>query len=237
MEFDISGLESGIPVHIFGQQLILFSGLIYVAIALAIMLVLAVMLRVASNKQDRKAKPSAILVITETLWKFSGGPVEGITKRYKPALHIFAANLFTFLLLINTTGMWGVDPPASNVFIALSLGILTGIMVHGLGISSGLGEYFKGYFQPFALLFPLNVMEVFSQIISISMRLFGNMLAGIVLAQLLRMALDGVGIGFAYIVAGGFLSMYSDLFIATIQSLIFMTLTISYIKGKIEHLA
>lgn len=237
MEIDISGLETGIHVNLFGYDLIIFSGLIFIMIALAIMLVLGVVLRVAVSRQDMNKKPSPVLVVTESLWKFSGGAVDGLDeKTHKQPLHGFAANLFVFLLLINTAGLWGFEPPASNAFIAIALGLMIGGMVHGLGIAHGPVEYIKSYFKPYAIMFPINLMEVFSQIVSISMRLFGNMLAGIVLAQLLKMAFGGLGpvvLAIGYPTIGGLLSMYSDLFIATIQSLIFMTLTISYIKGKL----
>jgi len=237
MEIDITGLETGVHVNLFGYDLVIFSGLIFIMIALTVMLVLGVALRMAVNHQDLSKKPSPILVIAETLWTFCGGAVAGLDeKTHEQTLHGFAANLFVFLLLINTAGLWGFEPPASNAFIALSLGLMVGVMVHFLGIQHGFGEYIKSYFKPYAIMFPINLMEVFSQIVSISMRLFGNMLAGIVLAQLMKMALGGlgsIGILVGYPTIGGLLSMYSDLFIAAIQSLIFMTLTISYIKGKL----
>ncbi|MGL5041606.1 MAG: FoF1 ATP synthase subunit A [Culicoidibacterales bacterium] len=236
MDFDISGFKSGIPVTLFGQNILIFRGLIYIAIALGLLIVLAIILGKSARAQKPMEKPSPILIIAESLWKFSGGPVEGISKRYKPVLHVFAVNLFMLLILINTTGLWGVEPPAANVFIALSLGVLVGIMIHSYGINSGIKVYLKSYLHPFFIMLPLNIMEIFSQIISISMRLFGNMLAGVVLAALLKMATSGFLFGIFYAPLGGVLSMYSDLFIAAIQSLIFMTLTISYIKSKIEHI-
>lgn len=237
MEIDITGLETGIHLNIFGYDIIIFHGLLVIIGALAVMLVLGIVLRVAVAKQDITKKPSAVLVLAESLWNFSGGSVEGLDeKTHKTGLHIFAANLFIFLLLINTAGLWGLEPPASNAFIAIGLGLMIGLMVHGLGITHGIVGYIKEFFKPNPVMFPINLIEVFSQIISISMRLFGNMLAGIVLAQLLKMFFNAIGLPafvLLYPTIGGLLSMYSDLFIAGIQSLIFMTLTISYIKGKL----
>ncbi|GBU10870.1 hypothetical protein AwErysi_04860 [Erysipelotrichaceae bacterium] len=236
MELDISGLEHGIPIMFMGQKVVIYMGVVYIAIALLVMLLMSFSLRYFSKKQKRDEKPNVFLVIAESLWKFSGGPTEGIPDKYEKSLHVFAVNLFILLMLINTTALWGINPPAANVFIALGLGLLVGIIIHVLAISAGPAEYFKSFFEPFWIMFPLNLVEVFSQVISISMRLFGNMLAGIVLAELMKMALANANFLILYPIFGGILSLYSDLFIATIQSLIFMTLTISYIKGRLGHL-
>ena len=237
MEIDITGFETGIHINLFGHELVIFSGLVFIAIAAALLLVLGLVLRIAVQRQKLDEKPSAVLVLAESLWTFAGGPVEGLTeKTHKQPLHAFAASFFVFLLFINTVGLWGFEPPAANVFIALGLGVIVLILVHGLGITHNVKEYFAEYFQPSIIMFPINVIEVFSQFVSISMRLFGNMLAGIVLASILKMGFGALGkIPFMvlYPTIGGLLSMYSDLFIAVIQSLIFMTLTISYIKGKL----
>jgi F-type H+-transporting ATPase subunit a len=237
MEIDITGFSTAEHFNIFGHEIVLFEGLIFIMAVLVVMLVLGLVLRSAVKHQDVNEKPSAVLVVAESLWRFAGGTTEGLDKStHKKQLTAFAATLFVFMLLINTAALWGSEPPASNVFIAITLGLMVGLLVHLLGFAHSPKEYIKSFFQPSVLMFPINVMEVLSQIVSISMRLFGNMLAGIVLAALLKMALKALGpitylIG--YPIFGGLLSMYSDLFIATIQSLIFMTLTISYVKSKL----
>jgi len=237
MEIDITGFESAKHFTVFGHEIVLFEGLIFIMAALVVMLVLGLILRIATKQQDVYKKPSAVLVVAESLWRFAGGTTEGLdASTHEQPIHAFAANLFVFMLLINTAGLWGTEPPASNVFIAITLGLMVGFLVHFLGIMHGPIEYIKSFFRPNVLMFPINFLEIFSQIVSISMRLFGNMLAGIVLAALLKMAFSALGpvvLAIGYPTVGGLLSMYSDLFIATIQSLIFTTLTISYIKSKL----
>jgi len=237
MEIDITGFEKAEHFNIFGYDFVLFEGLIFIIAALVVMLVLGFVLRSAIKHQNVYEKPSAIIVLAESLWRFTGGASEGLDeKTHEEPLRAFAACLFVFMVLINTAALWGIEPPAANVFVALTLGLIVGFLVHFLGFMHGPVEYFKSFFHPNIIMFPINVIEVFSQIVSISMRLFGNMLAGVVLASLLKMALQGLGpfvYAIGYPVLGGMLSMYSDLFIATIQSLIFMTLTMSYIKSKL----
>jgi len=237
MEIDITGFASAEHFTIFGYEIVLFEGVIFIMAALVVMLIMGFIVRHAVKTQSVYEKPSPVLVLAESLWRFSGGTTEGLdASTHKQSLQAFAANLFVFMLLINTAGLWGTEPPAANVFIAITLGLIVGFLVHFLGFTHGPIDYIKSFFRPSALMFPINIMEVFSQIVSISMRLFGNMLAGIVLASLLKMALSGLGSIFyaiGYPIFGSLLSMYSDLFIATIQSLIFMTLTISYIKSKL----
>jgi|GEM_PF-2843674 len=241
MEIDIFGIDTATKINIFGYDLFIFSGLKFIFGVLLIMLILSIMLRIAVKRQAIDKEPAPIIVLAETLWQFAGGTVEGLDeKHHLNSMHVFAANLFLFMLLINTAGLWGTHPPAANAFIAVALGIIVAILVHVQGLFLSPLQYLKSYTSPSLLMLPINIMEAFSQIISVSMRLFGNMLAGIVLAQLLHSAFSMIGmvaVGIFYPTIGGLLSIYSDLFIACIQSLIFTTLTMSYIKGKLlpEH--
>lgn len=236
MELDITGLETAIEFKLLGYHFVIFQGFFVILVASCVLILLACMLRLAVARQNMLKKPSPILIIAESLWKFSGGALEELQgSRYRKGLNVFAANLFLLLMFINTAGIWGLHPPASNVFIAFSLGIVVALTVHGVGLSVGLKHYLKTYIHPNWFFLPINLIETFAQIISISMRLFGNMLAGIVLIQLLSMLLrlSPIALGIFYPTFGGLLTMYSDLFIATIQSFIFMTLTLSYIKAKL----
>lgn len=248
-QVSITGLEDGFSFFIFGQHIVIMRALLYMSFALFALLLFAFFLRYLTAKQDIKAKPHPVLIVTETFWKFSGGNLATIKQnKYYDFLHVFAANLFIFLFLINMMGIFGVSPPAASLIFALGLGIFIALFVHGLGLAGGMKQYLVAYMNPMVFFLPLNIVEIFSQVISISMRLFGNMLAGVILSELIKSALTvalpsvvtGLPIAYLfgqvfYIFVGSALSLYSDFFIAAIQSLIFMSLSISYIKGKIAY--
>ncbi|GKT30931.1 putative multi-domain containing protein, partial [Aduncisulcus paluster] len=67
---------------------------------------------------------------------------------------------------------------------------MTFVMIHGFGIKAkGLGTYLKGFLDPMPFLLPLNIMGELATPISLSFRLFGNIVGGVIVMNLLYGAL------------------------------------------------
>ncbi|HHZ16119.1 MAG TPA: F0F1 ATP synthase subunit A [Peptococcaceae bacterium] len=98
-------------------------------------------------------------------------------KRYLPLLGTF----FLLILLSNYSGLLpgaghvnGLAAPTSTLSVTAGFAIVVFFATHYYGIKAkGLG-YFKHFFQPIFILFPLNVLEEFTRPLSLSLRLFGN---------------------------------------------------------------
>ena len=97
----------------------------------------------------------------------------------------------------------------------------------------GIGHYFLGYGQPMLMMLPINVIERVMLPVSLSLRLFGNILAASFLVELVYESLDKI----AWIAQIGLpvpLHAYFDIFDGVIQAYVFVFLTSLYIKEAIE---
>ena len=92
-----------------------------------------------------------------------------------------------------------------------------------------MGKHFTNLFQPVAILFPINVISEIATPLSLSVRLFGNIMSGTVLMGLvygmfpllLKMGIPAV------------LHVYFDVFSGCIQAYVFAMLTMVYVNDKI----
>ena len=146
-------------------------------------------------------------------------------KKYFPLI----CSLFLFLLLSNWLGVIPkLAEPTRDLNTTLGMGILGGIISHGSGIKvKGLKGYLKEYFSPMWFMAPLNVIGELAQVVSVSFRLYGNILGGAIIiiigTQLLRS-----------FVAPPFMVMYFGLFVGLVQAFVFTMLTLVYISLKVK---
>jgi len=148
----------------------------------------------------------------------------------------FLGTIFLFVLVSNWTGAlfpWRLieipngelAAPTNDINTTVALALLTSIAYFYAGISKkGLG-YFKRYVQPAAFLLPINVLEDFTKPLSLSFRLFGNILADELVVGVL-VALVPLIIPIPIMLLG--------LFTSAIQALVFATLAGAYIGESVE---
>ena len=92
----------------------------------------------------------------------------------------FIAALFVFTLACNMVGLLPfIEEPTNDLHTTFALGLSSFLYVQAVKISSGgLLGYIKEYFEPFFLMLPLNVVGEIAKVVSMSFRLFGNILGG-----------------------------------------------------------
>ena len=136
---------------------------------------------------------------------------------------------------MNLTGLVGISPPTKNFSVTLTLALISFIMVQGYAIKkNGVGGYFKGYLEPVSFIVPITILERVMLPISLSLRLFGNMLAATFIIELVYESLEKVA-WFAQLVIPIPLHLYFDIFDGGIQAVIFVMLTMINIKIVSEH--
>ncbi|MBO8172013.1 MAG: F0F1 ATP synthase subunit A [Bacillaceae bacterium] len=121
---------------------------------------------------------------------------------------------------------WWKSPTATpSVTFALAIAVL--LYSHYAGIRKSPSEYFKHYFQPNPLMFPMHLIEEASKFMTLPLRLFGNIFAGEVLIVFL--------LGGTFLVTGIPLVIWLgySVFVGAIQAFIFTTLTMVYISQKV----
>jgi F-type H+-transporting ATPase subunit a len=138
---------------------------------------------------------------------------------------------FFFILLSNISGLFLLRPPTADWATTLALALVTFVMIHIMGIRYRKGKYLKGFLSPFFLFLPLNIISEIARPISLSFRLFGNILSGLITMALLY-AMAPVFIRF---VVPSALHLYFDLFAGVLQTYIFCMLSISFIKSATDE--
>jgi F-type H+-transporting ATPase subunit a len=142
----------------------------------------------------------------------------------------FAPYIGTILLLVgisNISGLFGLRPPTSDLNTTLGLALITFVLIHITGIRyKGVGGYLKGFLEPMPFLLPINLMGEIATPISLSFRLFGNILGGLIIMTLVYQALGW----FSLIPVPAILHMYFDLFAGLLQSFIFGMLTMVFVS-------
>ncbi len=156
----------------------------------------------------------------------------------------FAPYIGTIILFIacsNLSGLFALRPPTADLNTTLSLSLMTFFLIHGSGIrKKGLGKYLKGFSEPFVLLTPINVIGELATPISLSFRLFGNLVGGLIIMSLVYIALGNlsamIGINIPILQVGipVILHGYFDLFSGLLQTFIFTMLSMIFISGAMD---
>jgi len=148
-----------------------------------------------------------------------------LAKKYAPLV----CALFMFLLLSNWLGIIPhLEEPTRDLNTTFGLGLIGFFLAHYAGIKTkGFKAYSKEYFQPIFFMMPLNLIGELAKIVSISFRLFGNILGGsIIILVVSYLTLN--------LVLPPFLYAFFGLFVGTIQAFVFTMLTVVYISVQVK---
>ena len=145
----------------------------------------------------------------------------------------FYGPLMIFIAVCNLSGLVGLRPPTADVATTLAFALTTFFMVHGFGIKEkGVGRYINDtLLSPMPFLLPLNLIGELATPISLSFRLFGNILGGTIIMGLVYAMfpwfLTLIGVPAA-------LHMYFDIFAGTLQAFIFVMLSMTFVSSAME---
>lgn len=105
-----------------------------------------------------------------------------------PARYVgFLGTLFLFIALANLcTVIPGYEPPTSSLSTTAALALCVFVAVPLFGIQSrGLSSYLKSYIEPTVIMLPFNIISELSRTLALSVRLFGNMMSGVLIIGIL----------------------------------------------------
>lgn len=194
------------------------------------LLIFAAIVNNKIKKSNINEKPSKFLNVIEMYVEMINNLVKDTMGEKHLEFAPYILTLMTFLLFANLIGLIGFAPPTSDYSVTLTLALITFTLTQYYGLkNSGFIGYLKGFTEPIALLTPLNIIGELANPISLSFRLFGNVLAGVLIMTLFYHA-----VGFlAPIVAPPF-HAYFDVFSGVLQSFIFTMLTMVFIGGNLD---
>ncbi len=148
-----------------------------------------------------------------------------MAKKYGPLI----CALFMFLVLANWLGIIPhLEEPTKDLNTPLSLGLMGFAIAHYAGIKSkGFKAYAREYMEPMFFMMPLNVIGELAKIVSISFRLFGNIMGGSIIILVVSHLTYSI-------VLPPLLNAFFGLFVGTIQAFVFTMLTVVYISVQVK---
>lgn len=184
---------------------------------------------------DVRKAPSGILLVTEMIVdvckNILGDNLQENTRRFLP----FLGTLIMLMSVSNLLGLLGLQPPTSNVSVNIALAVMMFLMIQYNAIKkAGFKARIKELAEPLWVMTPLNIIGEFALPISLSMRLFGNILAGSIIMMLVYTVFK-LFLPFTvlmYIITP-FLHMYFDIFSGFLQTYIFFTLSSFFLSEQV----
>ena len=217
------------PVNFFGETVHITTTHVCTVIVIAALMILTLFLRHAFFKAEREGRMTTASTLVELGVDALTGFVESALGK-KGAKHYinYIGVLFLYIFFCNTSGILGLRPPTADYGTTLCLALVTFVMIEYADIRYNKWNSVKALFEPFPLFFPMNVISIFSTPLSMSLRLFGNILGGTVLMALYY----GMLPWFAKLGVPAALHVYFDVFSGAIQTYVFCMLTVTFISDK-----
>ena len=181
----------------------------------------------AKRKSVKQITQEVVELIVEKLDAMVDTPMG----KAAPKFYNYIGTIFIFILVSNISGLLGLRPPTADYGVTLPLGVLTFLLIHYNQFKyQKPKEIWEGMCSPLPpwlpIWLPINLISEIAVPISLSLRLFANVLSGTVMMALIY-GLLGV-IATAWPAA---LHVYFDLFSGAIQTYVFCMLTMTYIAN------
>ena len=245
-----------IPIHLGPLNLSITKAVAYLLLGTVLTILLGLFLmraRLALLPDRRQTIGEALYEIAQTQIAEQGLPAKAIGLWFPYVatllLFIFVVNLIGFIPLPLTgetwhgVPVWGIYAATSSLSVTLALALLTFVFTHFEGIRwNGPVRYFKSWIPEapkplLALIVPLEVLGQFMRLISLSVRLFANMLAGHILILTfigLLFILQSVYLAVLVIPVAVLFYLFEVIIVVGIQAFIFAALSAIYIGSAIE---
>jgi F-type H+-transporting ATPase subunit a len=226
---------------------------VYLLIGAAVTILLGITLMRARRPGKRQALGELIYEVAQTQVAEQGLPAKAIGRWFP-----YVATLMLFIWVVNMLGfiplpltgetwhhipVWGIYAATSSLSVTLALALLTFFFTHFEGIRwNGPVRYFKSWIPEvprglLPLIIPLEVLGQFMRLISLSVRLFANMLAGHMLILTfigLLFVLENVFLAVLVVPAATLFYLFEVIIVVSIQAFIFAALSAIYIGSAIE---
>ncbi len=247
-----------VSIHLGSLNLSITKAVVYLMIGTVLTILLGLGLmrwRVTSGQEvgRRQSVGEQIYEIAEVQVAEQGLPTKAIGRWFP-----YVATLMLFIWVVNMLGfiplpitgetwhgipVWGIYAATSSLSVTLALALLTFVFTHFEGIRwNGPVKYFKSWIPdaPKGLLFlivPLEILGQFMRLISLSVRLFANMLAGHILILTfigLIFILESVALAVFVVPIATVFYIFEVVIVVSIQAFIFAALSAIYIGSAIE---
>ena len=220
IDFMIHGVFS---YELFGQTLWITTSHVCIAVVFLVLLLFIF----AANRAIKKGTeiPTGFQNVVELIVEKLDGMVGSTMGASAPAFRNYIGTIFIFILVCNISGLFGLRPPTADYGTTLALGLMTFTLITFNKFKhKGAKGVLKGLCDPWPIWAPINVIGDVAVPISLSLRLFANVLSGVVMMALIYGLL-----GWIAVIWPAALHVCFDLFSGCIQTYVFCMLTMTYI--------
>ncbi len=242
-----------IPIHLGPLNLSITKAVVYLMLGTVLTILLGLGLMRVKTAGRRQTIGEQIYEVAQTQVAEQGLPTKAIGRWFP-----YVATLMLFIWTVNILGfiplpltgetwhgipVWGIYAATSSISVTLALALLTFVFTHVEGIRwNGPARYFKSWIPEapkplLALIVPLEILGQFMRLISLSVRLFANMLAGHILILTfigLIFILENVFLAVFVVPVAALFYIFEVVIVVTIQAFIFAALSAIYIGSAIE---
>lgn len=224
------GVNGFFKYSFFGQEVWLTTTHISIFIVLLALIVFALIANRVIKKADPEKAPGAFLNVIELMVEM----IDNLTLTNMGTKHggkfaNYIGTIFCFILLANISGLFGLRPPTADYGVTLGLALITFILIHYNGFKYQKMSHITNLFKP-VLLTPINIIGELATPMSMSLRLFGNVLSGTVMMGLIYGLLGKIALFWPGVLHG-----YFDVFSGAIQTYVFSMLTMVFISNNFEE--
>ena len=232
-----SGAEVDFMIHgvfsfnFFGQKLWITTTHIALILIMSTLLIFAFVINRKLRKVKAEDVPQGILNAVELITEKLEGFVMSTMGSSGVKFVNYISTIFIFILFCNFSGLFGLRPPTADFGVTFPLAIITFVLIHYNEFKhQKIKGVLKGLAEPLVIWAPINIIGNLAVPISLSLRLFANVLSGTAIMSLIYVLLSKVA--FFWPAA---LHVYFDLFSGSIQTYVFCMLTMTYIRGAIGN--
>jgi F-type H+-transporting ATPase subunit a len=242
-----------VPIHVAGLNLSITKAVVYLLLGSALTILLGLVLMRGRTLNRRQTIGEQIYEVAQVQVAEQGLPSKAMGRWFP-----YVASLMLFIWVVNVIGfiplpltgetwhgipVWGIYAATSSLSVTLALALLTFVFTHVEGIRwNGPVRYFKSWIPEapkplLALIVPLEVLGQFMRLISLSVRLFANMLAGHILILTfigLMFILESVALAVITVPVATAFYLFEVVIVVSIQAFIFAALSAIYIGSAIE---
>jgi F-type H+-transporting ATPase subunit a len=258
---DEFSLHPWVSIHLGGLDMSINKAVVYLWVGAA----LTILLGVWVMRFGLSLRPSRKQTLGEGTYELVESQIVETNLPHKASGKWFpyVASLFLFIWVVNMVGFiplpisdehfhigglriptFGIYAATANLSVTLALALLTFVFTHVEGIRyNGPVKYFKSWIPSgvpgglLTLIVPLEIISQFMRLISLSVRLFANMLAGhmLLLVMLgLIFIFESVVLAVISVPVGIAVYIFEVAIVVTIQAFVFALLSAIYIGGAIE---
>lgn len=227
VDFMIKGLFS---YELFGQTVWITTSHVCILIVMLLLVVFCIFANRALVKANAEDTPKTFQNIVEMIVEMLDKMVTGVMGKNAPKFVNYISTIFIFILVSNISGIFGLRPPTADYGVTLPLGIITFCLIFFNKIKyQKVSGFLKGLCNPWPFWAPINIIGDIAVPVSLSLRLFANVLSGTVMLALYY----GLLPVFVKVGIPAFLHIYFDLFSGAIQTYVFCMLTMTYVTDAI----